>query len=520
MSEIHPVNTPSHYDELVARQIDQYKDTEVMHDLPGIFDYWSSRYNDRQAASVTGFRGLIELYAGNFQRSLHESDSVFLGSVGSGDCWLEIEIVKYLIAKNERNFFFICLELSPILIEKARKKIDEQGLGDVITVAQIDINKWEPKYSFAGVMAHHSLHHFLNLEQLFSLIKKNLAPHGRFVTCDIIGRNGHMRWPEALILTRKIWDRLPRKYKYNHQFRRYEDYYNNFDCSTEGFEGIRAQDILPLLVTQFSFEVFFSHGNLIDPFIDRNFGPNYDPNNANDTAFIDFLVQLNEKLISDGILKPTSMAAVMVNEPVPNPSVHAHWTPAFAVRDPEAPTPVYDVDVLLKDMPLQAAREDDPLLINKVKGYSPGQKMVFVNAANLARKTGIDGVQYLTYGWGSPEEDFTWSTCEDAGLLLPLQQVAGSPLQLSLDFIPYQSPLYPHTLIDIWVNGQKVGSAQYDNKIQAGVSSVTIQIPAAIIAGKHQIEISLMFPNRRQPQYEPGEDIRSLGIALLSAKIS
>ena len=512
------ITDSAHYEELITRQIDQFKETEVMHDLPSIYHYLSEKYTRPQATSVTGCTDVVSLYTQYFQKSLHESGSHFLMSVGAGDCSIEIEIAKKLVEMGE-SFFFICLELSPILIAKARKRIDENKLGDVITVAEIDLNKWEPKTTFAGIMAHHALHHFLNLEHLFGLIKKNLAGQGRFVTCDIIGRNGHMRWPEALLLTRKIWERLPRKYKYNHQLQQYDDYFNNFDCSTEGFEGIRAQDILPLLVTLFSFEVFFCYGNLTDLFIDRSFGPNYDPANPQDAAFIDYVQQLNEKLIYEGILKPTSMIAVMVNEPVANPKIYSNRDPFFAVRDPKARAPVYDVDVLLQSMPLQAGKEDHPFVFNQVRRYPPGRKAVFSSSETLPDNS-INGNDYLTYGWGRSEAGFTWSICEDAAILFPLETPAAGPLLLTLEFLPYQSPLYEHTLVRIAVNGADIQVLQYDNAIPARFSSTTIRLPEELVAGRTEIEVSFLFPTRRQPQFEPGDDIRSVGIALASATLS
>ncbi len=66
-----------------------------------------------------------------------------------------------------------------------------------------------------------------------------------FVTNDMIGRNGHQRWPEALEIVNQYWHELPEAYRYNKLLSRYEPEYMNWDCSTEGFEGIRAQDILP-----------------------------------------------------------------------------------------------------------------------------------------------------------------------------------------------------------------------------------------------------------------------------------
>jgi SAM-dependent methyltransferase len=512
----------SQYAGQVAKQIEQYQETEQMHDLPRIYDYWAKKYNSPRIASVIGYDNLITFYAAYFRKSLHESDSVFLMSIGSGDCSIEIEIVKDLISTHENNFFFICLELSPILIEKARKKIDAEGLGDKITVAQIDINKWNPEYSFAGVMAHHALHHFLNLEQLFGLIKKNLAKNGRFITCDMIGRNGHMKWPESLLLTRKIWERIPRKYKFNHQFQQVDDYFNNLDCSTEGFEGIRAQDILPLLVKMFSFEVFYGYGNLIDPFIDRGYGPNYDPDAPLDAAFLDYIQALNEKLISEGVLKPTAMAAVMVNEPVPNTKIYKHWSPAFAIRDPKASAPVYDMDPLLEKNPFRTGPEDDPLTACQAGHYPLGKKVLFISPESFSQigAAAIPGQKYLKYGWGYSEAGFTWSISEDAALIFPLEKKPVGGFLLELELIPYRSPLYSHTLIDILVNDKKVETLRYDNKTENNVPSIKIHLPPTLVCGRQTIEIVFLLPNRRQPQFETGDDRRSAGVALISATIS
>lgn len=505
-----------HYDELTARQIDQYKETEIMHDLPLIYDYWSKKHLSQKSAAVTGQANTVEFYADYFQRSLNESDSNFLVSVGSGDCSIEIGVVKSLLSRQQRNFFFICLELSPPLIARARKKIDEEGLGDIITVAQTDLNSWQPRYKFAGVMAHHSLHHILNLEHLFELIRTHLSPNGRFLTCDIIGRNGHMRWPEALILLRKIWARMPRKYKYNHQFNKFDDYFDNWDCSNEGFEGIRAEDILPLLVNTFSFECFFCFGNLTDPFLDRGFGPNYDPTKAPDTAFIDYLHETNEQLISEGILKPTSMVTVMRNEKM-EPRIYKHWSPQFAIRDPHGKAPEYDILPFLERLPFTVSREDEPLVAKGVEDYKLNSKLVF-----SARDKASQGLKYLGYGWSSPEDDFTWSQCEEASIVFPLRRDKIKGLFLSLQCIPYQSMSNDARNIEIIVNAVHVKTVKYAdaNEAAGSVLDINIDIPPSLLKDAGIIEISFQFPGRRRPQFEGGNDVRALGMALISASLS
>src|SRR5438045_9749462 len=75
-----------HYDELVARQVEQYRETAEMHDLPPIFHYWSSKYLGPNFYSLTGYDNHIDFYASYFQRSLQVTKSNVLLTIGSGYC--------------------------------------------------------------------------------------------------------------------------------------------------------------------------------------------------------------------------------------------------------------------------------------------------------------------------------------------------------------------------------------------------------------------------------------------------
>ena len=54
---------------------------------------------------------------------------------------------------------------------------------------------------------------------------------GRFITSDMIGRNGHQRWPEALAIVQEFWRELPKAYRYNLLCRATRTQYLNWDCS-------------------------------------------------------------------------------------------------------------------------------------------------------------------------------------------------------------------------------------------------------------------------------------------------
>jgi hypothetical protein len=87
--------------------------------------------------------------------------------------------------------------------------------------------------------------------------------------------------------------------------------YENWDCSTEGFEGIRAQDIMPLLLERFEFELFLGFANIITVFVDRAFGHNFDPNRAWDRDFIGRVGAFDEAAIREWTLTPCQMFAVL-----------------------------------------------------------------------------------------------------------------------------------------------------------------------------------------------------------------
>jgi hypothetical protein len=144
-----------------------------------------------------------------------------------------------------------------------------------------------------------------------------------------------MRWPEALEPVLALWSLLDDKHKWNNQLNRFESVYQNWDCSKEGFEGIRAQEILPLLLQRFRFDCFIGFANLINVFVDRGFGPNFDVQNSHDRDFIDFVAKLDDYYIEIGKVKPTQMIAAMTKFEVTPTKIYKNLTPEFCMRLPE-----------------------------------------------------------------------------------------------------------------------------------------------------------------------------------------
>jgi SAM-dependent methyltransferase len=326
---------PDGYEARIETERQIYADQEVVHDLPQIFHYWSHHHLLPMMRSV-GISSVDDLFADALARAYHErgdTGTARFVSVGAGNCDAEVKVAQGLLARGCGDFVVECLEINPAMLERGEALAAEQGVADHVRGVEADFNTWEPDGRYDGVIANQALHHVLNLEGLYAAIHGALAPTGRFVTSDMIGRNGHQRWPEARRIVDELWPELPIEYRYHHLLRRTEEEFMDWDCSGEGFEGIRAQDVLPLLVERFEFETFLGFGNVIDVFVDRGFGPNFDADGEWDRAFIDRVQARDMDGLRSGELKPTHVMAVMRSRPVAGgPRVFEQLTPEFCIR--------------------------------------------------------------------------------------------------------------------------------------------------------------------------------------------
>lgn len=303
------------YQKRMAKERGRFESVTQVHDLPPIFHYWSNKYI-RPMVEEFGFSQAGEFFA-KFLAAAAErvgGSPVFL-SLGAGNCDTEVQTAQLLRKAGLTDFVIECLELNPEMLKRGKELATSSGLGTNLAFIEGDFNRWKADKQYTAIFANQALHHVLELEHLFAEVKRGLHSDGFFVASDIIGRNGHLRWPEALHDLKPFWRELPIEYRWNRSLKRNEDDYINHDCSSEGFEGIRAQDILPLLLRNFDFHLFLAFGNIIDIFVDRAFGPNFHADEEWDRAFVDRVHSADEQGILDGTLTPTHMFAVMTTGP-------------------------------------------------------------------------------------------------------------------------------------------------------------------------------------------------------------
>jgi len=305
----------SGYAQKIERELAIYEKQVKVHDLPEIYHYWSNKFL-KPIFGEAGFQSVENYFVENLLEAKRRTgrSSAYFASIGSGNCDLEVNIAKCLIDSGCRDFVLECVEINPSMLERGRQLAIEHNVFANVKFVEADFNVWRASRKYDAVMANQSLHHVTELEHLYDQVRAALHEKGSFVVSDMIGRNGHQRWPESLEIVHRFWKELPHDYKFNVLLKRHEEVYDNWDCSKEGFEGVRAQDVLPLLLNRFECEKFIGFGNAIDIFVDRCFGHNFDSNIEWDRKFIDRVHHEDEKGLLEGRLTPTHMMAVFVKE--------------------------------------------------------------------------------------------------------------------------------------------------------------------------------------------------------------
>jgi SAM-dependent methyltransferase len=324
------------YEQRISTETAIFEHQEVVHDLPEIYHYWSNKYI-RPILEQFGFSNPDEFFVTFLSRCIeeHPGRTPRFASLGCGNCDTEVRVARALVERGHSGFAIECVDINETMLERGAALAAEAGVSAQIVPTRGDFNHWRPHEQYDAVIANQSLHHVVELEDLFASIKKSLRANGRFVTADMIGQNGHKLWPEALRIVHEYWRELPREKTFNMQLQRYEELYENWDCSKEGFEGIRAQDILPLLVQRFDFEFFVGFANVVDPFIGRAFGSHFDVNSPEDRQFVDCIHARDEAEMLAGRIKPTHIMAVMRKKPFTNLQHWKNMTPEFCVRMPD-----------------------------------------------------------------------------------------------------------------------------------------------------------------------------------------
>ncbi|MEM1403400.1 MAG: class I SAM-dependent methyltransferase [Pseudomonadota bacterium] len=292
-----------------ANELRHFEGEHAYSKAPPICVYRTRRYVQPRVNEVFGSANQYEYYSRPIKARAAKKKHVSVLSIGSGNGQQEMAIAQRLLRRGCSNFLIEGLEYSEANVAAANKAAEDAGIGQQVRFFVGDFNELSADRERDVVIANQVLHHVSELEILFDAIAEMIEDGGAFLTRDVIGRNGHRAWPECRELIDRIWEEMPRRYTYSHREERFLEAFPDRDYSAKSFEGVRAQDILPLMLERFSFFRFYAFGGIVERFLNHALGPNFDLKNEDDLAFVNQLEILNDAGIDSGLIKPTQMLA-------------------------------------------------------------------------------------------------------------------------------------------------------------------------------------------------------------------
>lgn len=219
-------------------------------------------------------------------------------------------------------------------MRRAAAAAQQRGVGALMAFEARDCNL---AFEMAGqdvILVNQFFHHVTELETLCGSLRRSLAAYGVLLSSDIIGRNGHQLWPDVEIVVQEAWDTLPQTQRHDRHFNTASPHYRPINHAAYSNEGVRAQDIVGCLLAEFDFELFFSFGGAIMPFVERRIGFNFDPGQAADRAWIEHVHTIDAAALAVARYPAANMIAVLRHkghavqtlfEPI-SPQHHANLT--------------------------------------------------------------------------------------------------------------------------------------------------------------------------------------------------
>lgn len=300
--------------------------------LPPIFSYWSGRHLAPDAKRL-GIDSPESFYLHRILEACAQRPSTLrVLSAGAGAASMEMALVGQLKSAGAR-VQFTCMDFNPRLVRQATDAAESMGISDAISFLVQDCNRPFVHPLQDVIIVNQFFHHVTELETFCRSLRESLAPQGMLLSSDIIGRNGHLLWPDIEQQVQHAWESLPPRQRYDRHFHSIQRRYRMVNHAAYSNEGIRAQDVVECLLAEFRFELFFTFGAAIVPFVERRIGFNFDGDKEEDRALIDRIQALDKDALMAGQYPATNMIAALrhkgpgngVYQPI-SPELHVELT--------------------------------------------------------------------------------------------------------------------------------------------------------------------------------------------------
>ena len=163
---------------------------------------------------------------------------------------------------------------------------------------------------FDVILCVSGLHHIVELESVLAFIDGALAEDGEFWSIgEAIGRNGNRLWGRDLAAANACFAALPARLRHNHHSGRIDASLPDDDYGSGTFEGIRSQDIMPLLLERLDPVDLYRRNCFLWRLVNQAYSRNYDTADAGDVERLQGFVRAEIAHFRDGG-RPTELHGV------------------------------------------------------------------------------------------------------------------------------------------------------------------------------------------------------------------
>jgi len=289
------------YDRLIEEEKEHYSKIEVTEKLTEggrhaheAWEFYWKRVSENIQASSGAYGNLVAY----LEKNIPEDKKINVLSLGSGYCGHEIMMAEQF----SREYEILCVDINEDLFKKAREVADGKDLG--LSFAVRDLNFIEiPPGKYDLIFAHAVLHHIINLEHLYGQIAGGLTDEGLFHLIEVVGKNRLLIWEENQAVVNKLLDICPAGLVADTRIHVTEE--------EEGMEGVRQEEILPLLKDYFYPKYEHLHGAFMRYVcLDERLGKALCPSRTEARKYLDFLIDCDESCVRRKLLRPLEVWGV------------------------------------------------------------------------------------------------------------------------------------------------------------------------------------------------------------------
>jgi ubiquinone/menaquinone biosynthesis C-methylase UbiE len=182
------------------------------------------------------------------------------------------------------------LDINTELLDMASSQFSSSIQVDLI---EADVNELsDTDETWDIILCVSALHHIVELEKVVRFCHHSLDPDGEFWSIgEYVGRNGNRLWPGAYDEANRFFKNLPEKFRFNHHSRQIDPVIPDNDYSVGCFEGIRSEEIEPILDRWFHRQEVYKANCFLWRLVNLAYSDNYKMNDPEDISWIVKAVQ-------------------------------------------------------------------------------------------------------------------------------------------------------------------------------------------------------------------------------------